>query len=99
MLNNINDTLFNYSWQPNTSINCDTCATPIAFPISTTLYTVDVSHIPGCSFSDSVLINVIDLKVGKFKLRYTWITNMLLQTFQSVQAYFYAATDSISTQL
>ncbi len=61
MLNNINDTLFNYSWQPNTSIDCDTCAAPVAFPVSTTLYTVSVSHIPGCSFSDSVLINVNDI--------------------------------------
>jgi gliding motility-associated-like protein len=61
LLNNINDTLFSYLWQPNTMIDCDTCATPVAFPASSTLYTVSISHIPGCSFSDSVLIDVNDI--------------------------------------
>ena len=48
-----------YTWTPSNSLNCSTCANPIASPTETTLYTVIVDS-NGCRVSDTVTVNVDD---------------------------------------
>ncbi len=48
-----------YNWTPNSSLNCSTCANPIASPTETTLYTVTVDS-NGCVVSDTVTVSVDD---------------------------------------
>lgn len=60
------DTLLNpsgglsYSWSPATGLSCTACQNPSAGPSLTTIYTVTVSDINGCTAIDNVTINVID---------------------------------------
>jgi gliding motility-associated-like protein len=48
-----------YSWSPNTGLNCDTCGSPYAAPITTTLYKVTVTSDFGCVDSGKVKVTVI----------------------------------------
>jgi len=48
----------NYIWSPSRTLNCDTCASPIANMIITTTYTVDVESQYGCKAYDSVKVEV-----------------------------------------
>ena len=49
-----------YSWlPPNTTLGCTNCATPVASPLITTVYTVRGVSALGCSADDSVRITVI----------------------------------------
>jgi gliding motility-associated-like protein len=48
-------------WNPATSLNCYICATPIAKPDSTTLYTVQTINKHGCMGIDTVLVTVLEL--------------------------------------
>ena len=51
--------IFTRSWTPSETLNCDSCADPIATPPSTTTYYINVRSLFGCTASDSVLIKVI----------------------------------------
>lgn len=48
----------NYSWNPSSSLTCNTCPNPFAFPVLTTVYTVQVTDQYGCVNSDSITVNV-----------------------------------------
>jgi gliding motility-associated-like protein len=51
----------NYSWSPTSALNCNDCQNPIATPLITTTYIVNVSTAsPGCEDADTVIIQVID---------------------------------------
>jgi gliding motility-associated-like protein len=53
-----------YSWKPSTGLSCDNCPNPIATPSATTVYTVTITNIGGCTRTDSIRILVIDEKLG-----------------------------------
>jgi len=52
-----------YVWSPSTSLNCSTCADPIASPTVTTTYTVMGTDANGCSGQFSMTV-VVDLLCG-----------------------------------
>jgi len=47
-----------YSWQPASTLTNAGIANPIAFPTTTTTYTLTVTNIYGCSDTDNVVITV-----------------------------------------
>ncbi len=49
-----------YIWSPSYLLNDSTAASPVAFPSVTTLYNV-IGYTDGCSDTDSVVINVINI--------------------------------------
>ncbi|MES2286707.1 MAG: T9SS type B sorting domain-containing protein [Bacteroidota bacterium] len=49
-----------YFWTPPTGLNCDTCRTPTASPVITTIYCVTVSDNGGCTDTACVTITVSD---------------------------------------
>jgi gliding motility-associated-like protein len=49
----------NYSWSPNTGLNCTTCANPIASPSVTTVYTVTSNASALCKTSATQTITVL----------------------------------------
>ncbi len=48
------------TWTPDDGLSCNPCDDPDASPISTTLYEVIVSSVPGCTSSDTVTIFVVE---------------------------------------
>lgn len=48
-----------YSWWPAIGLNDSTIANPVASPIASTTYNVEILNPNGCTFLDSVRINVI----------------------------------------
>ncbi len=51
--------VMSYLWSPTNGLNCDTCSSPVAAPIVTTLYKVTVTSDFGCIDSGKVKITVI----------------------------------------
>ena len=49
--------LYNYTWQPATSATLNNYTWRL-FPSSTTIYSISGERLPGCTISDTVLINV-----------------------------------------
>ncbi len=47
-----------YSWSPEGSLSCSTCASPTASPTQTTTYILVVTDANGCTSSDSITVNV-----------------------------------------
>jgi len=52
-----------YDWFPATGLSCTNCNSPEAFPDTTTMYYVSVSHTLGCSVLDSILVTVNPLPI------------------------------------
>ncbi len=48
-----------YNWSPAEGLSNTTIANPMANPSQTTTYNIDIVDINGCTFSDSVLVEVI----------------------------------------
>jgi gliding motility-associated-like protein len=46
-------------WFPPDSLSCDTCLNPLASPIETTVYYLEITDIKGCKGLDSVIIFII----------------------------------------
>ena len=63
LLNSIEDSVFTYQWSPAYMLNCDTCAKATSKTDSTIQYILDVYHIPGCEFSDTMAVNVFDIPI------------------------------------
>jgi gliding motility-associated-like protein len=57
-LNATGTLIHKYMWEPAYTINCDSCASPIASMSVTTTYTITVTSIHGCQNSDSVTIHL-----------------------------------------
>jgi gliding motility-associated-like protein len=51
-----------YAWSNTENLSCYTCAEPRAFPLITTIYTVTITDIWGCTASDEMEIKVINNK-------------------------------------
>ncbi|MBW8050681.1 MAG: T9SS type B sorting domain-containing protein, partial [Cytophagales bacterium] len=47
-----------YSWSPATALSCTTCLSPVAAPVTTTTYYINIQDGNGCVGSDSVTIIV-----------------------------------------
>lgn len=52
-----------YSWSPPATLSNTTIQNPVASPLDTTLYLVNVTDVNGCKQSDSVKVNVAPLPV------------------------------------
>jgi len=50
-----------YTWQPATGLSCTDCATPIASPSVTTIYTVTALDTDGCPITKTVKITIDNL--------------------------------------
>lgn len=50
-----------YEWSPTDGLSCADCPDPIASPSQTTTYTLTASDTYGCSVTDSITINVLDV--------------------------------------
>ncbi len=48
-----------YEWRPVETLNCRDCSDPIAIPTVTTVYTVTVTSIHGCTTEDSVRVILV----------------------------------------
>lgn len=48
-----------YQWLPATTLTCDTCANPGAFPRTSITYTVSGFDVSGCSTTDSISVTVL----------------------------------------
>lgn len=53
----------NYAWSPSAGLSCDDCEDPVAQPTETTNYEVVATDAYGCTFTESVLITVIDCTI------------------------------------
>jgi gliding motility-associated-like protein len=53
-----------YNWAPSTDLSCSTCPNPVASPTVTTIYTLTVTDINGCSGTDTVTVYV-DVACGE----------------------------------
>jgi gliding motility-associated-like protein len=49
---------YTYSWTPTDRLSCTDCTDPVASPLDTISYTIQVTDVHGCTKTDSVLINV-----------------------------------------
>ncbi len=49
----------NYQWLPGLGLSCTTCPNPVAFPTTTTTYSLEITDAYGCSVNDEITINVI----------------------------------------
>ena len=49
---------FSYTWTPATALSCSDCPEPVAAPLSSTSYTLQVSDGNGCQQADSILISI-----------------------------------------
>ena len=45
-----------FIWSPDSSLSCSTCAYPIASPLTTTTYVVEITDTNGCKTTDRVTI-------------------------------------------
>ncbi len=59
------DTSYTYLWTPGNSLNNDTISHPIATPLETTIYRVDVKDKFGCVNSDTVMVRVKNRQCGE----------------------------------
>lgn len=50
-----------YIWSPNTYLSDDTLSNPLVFPVTQTMFTVNIIDTNGCSAIDSVLISVNEI--------------------------------------
>lgn len=54
-----------YTWTPNTSLSCTSCANPVASPTVTTKYYVVITDANGCSNIDSITVFVVEECIGE----------------------------------
>jgi hypothetical protein len=54
-----------YTWSPDTGLDNAYTSAPIACPTETTTYTVTVTDANGCTNSDDVTVEVVDIRCGK----------------------------------
>jgi gliding motility-associated-like protein len=55
-----------YQWSPGIGISCDGCVDPLAYPLESTLYRLNVSDSKGCTDFDSLKIMVRDKPFALF---------------------------------
>tara|TARA_B110000003_G_C16381988_1_gene430856 strand:+ start:1 stop:585 length:585 start_codon:yes stop_codon:yes gene_type:complete len=50
----------NFSWSPSIGLNNNTVYNPLASPLDTTTYVLELTDVNGCQNTDSITINVIE---------------------------------------
>jgi len=50
-----------WSWSPGASLSCTTCQNPLASPLTTTVYTLNLTSFFGCTRTDSISVLVASL--------------------------------------
>jgi gliding motility-associated-like protein len=56
-----------YTWNPSSSLTCFDCPNPIAQPSQNTIYIVTGTDTDGCTGSDTVVVNVLQLPQPNFE--------------------------------
>lgn len=64
----INVTPQSLQWTPSNGLSCTQCLQPTATPVQTTVYTLSVTSVDGCTVSDSLTVTVL-------KMRDTFVPN------------------------
>lgn len=59
-LNGSSNDAVSYSWTPIASLSDPLIANPVASPLTTTTYTLEVTDVNGCTNTDNMTVNVID---------------------------------------
>ena len=54
----IDNESYSYNWSPDEGLSCFDCYSPVAFPIKTTKYTLELTDENGCTFSDEIEIRI-----------------------------------------
>ncbi len=49
---------YSYNWSPDEGLSCFDCYSPVAFPLKTTKYTLELTDENGCTFSDEIEIRI-----------------------------------------
>jgi hypothetical protein len=60
--------VYSYTWNPSNSLNSSNIQNPLAFPLSTTSYTVTLTDANGDTGSDGIIVTVHPLPVVSFNL-------------------------------
>ncbi|MEN8226149.1 MAG: T9SS type A sorting domain-containing protein [Bacteroidota bacterium] len=63
-LNAVGSWAGSYLWSPATGLDDASIANPIAMPATTTTYTVTFTDANGCTATDDVVVNVMDVRCG-----------------------------------
>jgi gliding motility-associated-like protein len=88
---------FAYQWAPSTGLSCDNCASPVASPLQTTLYSVYISDELGCPDTLKTLLTVHPLPVMSVNTRDTAIiygkpVQLFARSSEGVRYYWSPAT-------
>ncbi len=52
-----------YTWTPNQTLSCSNCPNPIAFPDVNTIYTVEITDLMGCTYTQDIEVIVCDINI------------------------------------
>ena len=55
---NVNE--YTYSWSPSSGLSCNDCCDPVANPTTSTVYTLEIEDIYGCTQSQTINVGVIE---------------------------------------
>jgi gliding motility-associated-like protein len=80
-----------YVWEPSYALSCDDCASPVASPLYTTVYTVEMTDANGCKTSTEAVVDVNE----KTKLYY--IPNAFSPNGDGYNDVFYVYGKAVST--
>ncbi len=77
-----------YQWSPPTALTCTNCASPIASPTITTVYTVTVTNPGGCTDVDSMIV-IVDTLVTNINCDELFIPNFFSPNTDNSNDVFY----------
>lgn len=78
-----------YSWSPSAGLSSSTISNPLASPLATTTYTVNVTNANGCTSSDSVTIAIVPNVIAAITATATTICSGEQSQLQATGGSFY----------